>query len=789
MASDELQVLAQLGPFTGIDNASGDPFVPAGRGIAATNTNTYRRLNALTVERGRINLADFAAYLAQINVTAPCVATPPYVESVQQQDYDQILIQGRNGGSALVTLLYDLTSATTRVVSNAFPFTKAVQYGQVIYTNGGQRLFLSAPDAAYPKLYAWQYSGFAPNATVTTSTTGGQISQEVRYYVFTQVTTMPDGTVSETTPYNYPFPLTVTTGAGSTNSVTITPGTNQFAGTRITSTLVPNLDGTSFTTNIYAQSSLQAGYFLVGNASTNTAFVDTLSDAQLATGTPLLVVDNSAFQRDPPPVGTFGIGGGRAIQNFGDIEVHKNCMFAFAHVDGAQIPAVQAITWFSIYGTPTTGESITITIGGHDEPISFTTGQTIAQVATAYANQINADANVNGLVLATTAGGLLIVQALVAGLSGNAISVQGGHSTHMTITPSSGTLTNGQDATQPQCQLWWANPGKPWEFSSDTRALLLQDPIESYSVNYPNEFSFDYNSPRGDYAKSITPCGSVLLALKKREAWIVYGDGSDQAPFSQRGAFDIGCTARRGGAKCVGGKFIVSENGLYFFDGNGPQYDEKSFRTVNTATLPVTLNDLIHSVGVFSNMTHYLFFPTLGKGYSYNTTTGEWMGELEYAPFSEDAIYYTPSDAASPGSSLANRVVAVRGSKPTSIDFLFADNANDLGNAQAYTWTGPETDAPGNEFKKEYRKLAVYAPVQQGTCTVVLTIDGAAIAPFIFDLSQRRPLFRNLPAVTQGYSVQVAITVQGVLGQPAPILWKVQVWGVSPPMRKLEINQ
>lgn len=682
MASDELQVLAQLGPFTGIDNASADPYVAQGHGIAATNANTYRRLNGLTVERGRIFLADFAAYLAQINVIAPCVATPPYVELVQQQDYDQILMQGRDSGSNLITLLYDLTSASTRVVSNAFPFTQAVQYGQVIYTNGGQRLFLSAVDASYPKLYAWQYVGFSPSVTPSTSGVGGNIPQETRFYVFTQVTTMPDGTVSETSPANYATPLAITSGAGTTNSNTLTPGANQFAGTRITSTSTPSLDGTSYTTNIYAQSSLQAGYFLVGNASSNVPFVDTLSDAQLAQKAPLLVVDNSAFQRDPPPVGTFGIGGGRTIQNFGFLAVHKNCMFVFAHVDQAEVT-----------GTP------------------------------------------------------------------------------------------------PQCQLWYSQPGRPWEFSSDTRVLLLQDPVESYSVNYPFEFSFDYNSPRGDYAKNITSCGSVLLAMKKREAWVVYGDGTDQAPFSQRGAFNIGEISRRGGAGCVGGKFVVTENGLYFFDGNGPQYDEKSFRTVNISTLPITLSDLIHSVGAFSNMTHYLFFPTLGKGYSYNTVTGEWMGELEYAPFTEDTIFYTPADAASPGSTLVNRVLAVRSSKPTSIDFLFADNANDLGNAQAFTWTGPETDNPGNEFKKEYRKLAIDAPIQQGTCTVVLTIDGQDLSPYNFDLSQRRPLFKNLPASTQGYSVKVFISVQGVAGNPAPEIWKVQVWGVIPPMRKLEINQ
>ncbi len=794
MAKDELQPFLQLGPFLGLDNANSQPMVAAGYAISSTNVNTYRRKGALMPERGRVFLADFAAYLTQINVLAGITTD----NSVVQQDDNQLFIQGVNGAT-LVTLLYDIQLATTYVISNALICTQAVQYGQVLYTNGGQRLFLSGIGLPTPQMYDWQYTGVIPGVDLETPATGGNIPQETRYYVFTQVTLMPDGTTSETSPENFANPRHITTSAGDNNSVTITAGQHPSTGTFtitgtptdgqvnnyvISGTTVPapqatgntvdqqvladviyinnsllpvvatnelmnnlvvasapvinggvltltsvnngpvanlitttastsggdtltanqatmagggaggvqftdvntgpngqtlvGVDGTSYTTNIYAQSSLQAGYFLVGNMSRNTTFVDTLSDEQLAAQTPLLVVNGSAFQRDPPPVGPFEVGGGgHIIENLPFIRVHKNCMFIFTHIDEVEIA-----------GSP------------------------------------------------------------------------------------------------PTCQLWYSQVGKPWEFSSDTRVLLLQDPIESQAQGL---LSPDYNSPRGDYAKALASAGSYLLCVKKAEMWLTYGDGTDSAPFTQQRILDFGATSIRAVTPCVGGAFVETENGLYFFDGQSPQYEEATFRTVNADPRGVSLADAIHSVGVFSNMSYYLFYPTLGKGFVYNTQVGDWITSLPYSPFTENAIFCTPSDASSTVLSAVNRVVAVRNTVPTTVDFLFADDSFDLGLPMTSSWQGPETDNPGTDYKKEYSCLTVWAPIQNATINVKLTVDGVLRVSENFDLSKPRPLIFNFSA--QGYSANLECTVTGTAGNYAPEIWKVTVWGISSPARRLTSPQ
>ena len=892
MAKDELQPFINLGPFLGMNTSDAQPFVPPGYAILAKNANTYRHKGALMPERGRVSLDDLGTYMAQITVITPVVENDAL-------GGNYILVQGLTAASALVTLLLQVSTDTVTVLSNDLMYTQAVQYGSVVYTNGGQRIFLNSA-GPITQLYTWQYTGFTPIVQLTTATTGGNIPTEIRSYVFTQVTAMPDGTTSETSPVDYSTPISIQTGAGDTNSITLTPATaaargsytitgvpttgdtntytiggnaivtnqstgntqaqqatndaaainayegilvpqvtavatgnlititavnpgpggnsitttgtssggdtvtanqamlsggslgttqadgsytitgtpnsaarNQYvingndvvapqvtgdtpsqqaiadaayinsavgsivtasatgpnvvltavavgpAGNGITTTgfatvggdtLTPNqaalsggafgaswsgtnagpngqtlvgVDGTTYSTNIYAQSSLQAGYFLVANVSGGAPFIDTLSDAQLAENTPLLVVGGSAFQRDPPPLGPFSVPVNRIAFNLPYIMVYQNCMFVFTYI--------------------------------------------------------------------------------------NSTIVQG---------------------SSPSSQLWYSLPGKPWEFSSDTRALLLSDSVE---VNTPELSSLiqDYNAPLGDYPKSLALAGSYLLCSKRREQWIVYGNGTDASPFTQQKILNIGSQSIRSATSVVGGAFFMSENGLYFFDGTSPQYDESKFRFVDTDFIDVSNNDNIHCVGAFANLTFYLFYPTLGKGYSYNTVTGEWMSELEYAPCNENAIFSVPADWAidptvDPTCNIINQVVAARYGLPTALDYLFADPVFDLAQTQFISWQGPENDLPGTDFKKEYTCMTIYAPIQPGIINVQVVIDGNLAVNRSFDLSAQRPLITNFSV--QGYSANVLVSMQNV-GDIVPEVWKVQIWGCNLPMLRLNTPQ
>jgi hypothetical protein len=803
MAKDELAPFLSLGPFLGMNTADAQPFVPQGYATLAKNANTYRHKGALMPERGRISLDDFGTYLANITVLTEIT---PTVNGVEE---NWLLIQGTTNVGGLVTLVFNETTSAVNIVSNALVYTQAVQYGQIVYTNGGQKFFAGwgTNDPNYPKFYTWQYTGIVPGADLEAPLApNGSIFQETRFYVFTQVTLLPDGTTTETSPENFGNPSQITINSVNVgpngNYITLTPGTLSAHGTFLvsgtpitgqynnyiiggTTIAVPQItgntpaeqaasdafflnqstifitaynvvfnvaysaaatiatgglltltatnpgpqgnitttsasttggdtltaqqanltggsatggvqftglnagpngqrtagvDGTTYTTNIYAQSSLQEGYFLVGNAATNNTFVDNTSDEDLATNTPLLLVDGSAFQRDPPPLGPFGVPVNRVITNLPFIGVWQNVMFVFTHID-ANI----------IEGSP------------------------------------------------------------------------------------------------PTTQWWYSLPGQPDYFSSDTRALLLQDNIElGLAAQIGNVF--DYNAPVGDYAKACAPVGSYLMCCKRRETWLVYGNGTTASPFTQQRIFDFGTQSIRSVTACVGGAFFLTENGVYFFDGNTPQYEETKFRTVNTDALNIRTNDSIRAVGVFSNMTYYLFYPTLGKGYGYNTITGEWMSELEYAPCNENAISFTPAENVTNASntSLINRVVSARYGLPSAVDFLFADPVNDLGSPQNVVFAGPDTDAPGTDFKKEYTCLTVYAPVQQGFVNVDLTVDGNLALTKSFDLSAQRPLIANFHA--QGFSAQITVTVQST-GTTVPEIWKVQVWGINPPSRRLGTPQ
>jgi hypothetical protein len=784
MAKDELQPFISLGPFLGMNTSDAQPFIPPGYALLAKNANTYRHKGALMPERGRVSLDNVGAYMSQINVLTPVVGSDTL-------SGNYILVQGQNISATLVTLLLQISTDTITLLSNDLQYTQAVQYGSVVYTNGGQRIFLDT-SGPITQFYTWQYTGFSPLVQLTTSTAGGNIPTEVRSYVFTQITAMPDGTTSETSPADFATPDSIQTGAGDTNSITLTPATAAAFGTytltgvptsgqtntytiggnaivtnqgtgntqaeqatadaaainiyegillaQVNATAAGNLitiravnpgtagnsitttgtssggdtvtanqgtlhggalggswsgnnagpngqslvgvDGTTYSTNIYAESSLQAGYFLVANVSGTAPFVDTLSDQQLAEQTPLLVVNGSAFQRDPPPLGPFPVPVNRVAYNLPYIMVYQNCMFVFTYIDS------------------------TIVLG-----------------------------------------------------------------------------------SSPSTQLWYSQPGKPWEFSADTGALLLSDTVEVPGSEIV--LIEDYNSPVGDYPKALGLAGSYLFCAKRRETWIVYGNGTSASPFTQQKILNIGTQSIRSVTSAVGGCFFMSENGLYFFDGTSPQYDETKVRFVNTDFLNITNNDNIHCVGVFSHMNFYLFYPTLGKGYSYNTVTGEWMSELEYAPANENAIYFTPADASiDPGvdatGSLINCVVAARYGEPTAIDYLFADPVNDLGSVQVVSWQGPENDLPGTDFKKEYSAMTIYAPIQPGIVNVQVTIDGILAVNRSFDLSAQRPLITNFSA--QGYSANILVTMQSVT-QVVPEIWKIAVWGINLPMRRLTSPQ
>jgi hypothetical protein len=256
-----------------------------------------------------------------------------------------VIAAGTTGATAQVIVGYNLDTAVQFTVVNGTYFSQgvgAVQFGNILYTNGGQQIRYNAGVyTAYP----WQNSvGFAATISLTPSATGGNMLAATYYYAMTTVTAYPDGGTQESNPNQFAFatgattqgdtyPAGVTT-TGTTSEVALSGGLSPWYGT--------NADGSTYTTNIYRISTNQPTWYLAGNANSGTVtggalgtYTDTASDNSIATAQQLQY-------RYPAPVT------GAVI--FG----HQDRMWAFTDFENATLTngLWQCQLWFSDQGLP-----------------------------------------------------------------------------------------------------------------------------------------------------------------------------------------------------------------------------------------------------------------------------------------------------------------------------------------------------------------------------------------------------------------------------------------------------
>ena len=96
-------------------------------------------------------------------------------------------------------------------------------------------------------------------------------------------------------------------------------------------------------------------------------------------------------------------------------------------------------------GTPTTGESVVLTIGGSPYTLAETTGQTLAQQAAAWAAALNATAPFNQAYTAAAAGPVLSL-AYLSGDASDYLPARVTPSAHLTLTPYTPPLAVGRVA-------------------------------------------------------------------------------------------------------------------------------------------------------------------------------------------------------------------------------------------------------------------------------------------------------------------------------------------------------
>jgi len=329
--------LLKIRSFKSVDYTTAETDVNQEVAVAATNVDTQRYPGALVSSRGRVNLVNLSqgsiasAYaLAKFNLTT----------SVRN-----VIAAGTTGATAQVIVGYNLDTAVQFTVVNGTYFSQgvgAVQFGNILYTNGGQQIRYNAGVyTAYP----WQNSvGFAATISLTPSATGGNMLAATYYYAMTTVTAYPDGGTQESNPNQfafatgatvqgdtYPAPVTTT---GTTSEVALSGGLSPWYGT--------NADGSTYTTNIYRISTNQPTWYLAGNANSGTVtggasgtYTDTASDNSIATAQQLQY-------RYPAPATNAVIFG------------HQDRMWVFNDFENATLTngLWQCQLWFSDQGLP-----------------------------------------------------------------------------------------------------------------------------------------------------------------------------------------------------------------------------------------------------------------------------------------------------------------------------------------------------------------------------------------------------------------------------------------------------
>lgn len=309
-------VLLTLGPFKGLDTTSIGPYVDPTNAITATNANPHRFPSALTNELGRVNVTTISA-----GVGAAISAIAPYIPSSSDQ---QMIVCTLLSGTPSM-FMYDPATASQTQLETAIQFDQAIQYGGVLYTNGGQQYSSANP----ANLYSWQYpppDGVALSYSVS-QVSGSSLIAATYAYAFTQVVTAPNsGFTQETsaTGDDTPFPYSVTLTSSGNIQISGT-----FAGT--------NADGSTFVTNVYRQSTNSPIFLLLTQLTVNTPYTDTTPDSGIQ-GNPQLLV------ADPPPVSS---------TNRGAITLHKERMWVYVLVQNAATNNLpQAQLWYSAVGQP-----------------------------------------------------------------------------------------------------------------------------------------------------------------------------------------------------------------------------------------------------------------------------------------------------------------------------------------------------------------------------------------------------------------------------------------------------
>jgi hypothetical protein len=312
-------------------------------------------------------------------------------------------------------------------------------------------------------------------------------------------------------------------------------------------------------------------------------------------------------------------------------------------------------------------------------------------------------------------------------------------------------------------QLWYSNLERDWEYDIVNNVFLVDlptasDELNNFPVPYPmtaqsNPYIFPNNffieRPSG-----VLSLASVLLFWTTKKMYVLYGNSPATYVFQKFA--DIGCQSMKSIAYAATdtmiGAYWMSENGVYFTNGQGIQYISEPIRRFIDA---LTYADRYNCVGFFADHTYWLSFPTVGNTWGYRATTGQWYGPLTYAATdvaeiqaSDPRLGITNVSAGQTGP--FNEVLAVR-PNGLAIDAWLSQVDTDLDSPVTVSYlsnnqVSPQTSItqvlPNIHTVKAYELVAITAVRQtgltRGQCVITITVmaddDPTKTASCTFDV-------------------------------------------------------
>jgi hypothetical protein len=263
--------------------------------------------------------------------------------------------------------------------------------------------------------------------------------------------------------------------------------------------------------------------------------------------------------------------------------------------------------------------------------------------------------------------------------------------------------------------LWFSNYNEPWGFNTNTNILEC------------NSTTLD------DGAVAMASLGSTMLCLKKRSAYIVYGN--TDLTFQPYFAFWLGCTSPRSLASGFGYAWWESRQGIYFYNGGGfdPVGNNLSsgrFQTSNIKSFldGLTVADRAASCGFVYDSMYHISFPTKAVTWFYDLRTQQWCSLSAYT----GVAWYSFEDQI--------QLVASNYTTAGEVDEWF-QGGTDLGSNITATMQSRHADVGDPSAVKVATHVTVSCPVQTtaATCTVLLTLNPGVnqtiMAPLTFTLN------------------------------------------------------